>query len=285
MKTTKNQIQLSKAHPSLLLDLQHQTVEFIAPLIVNETGVLVDGYRRYQLLGEEVEVIRIPTSRIFEPALELNQRTRIWDESDCLLWHKWAMSLGIEKPRFPGEPYSTDLLDFDTYWWRLVAQRKLLPRQVSILSNAPRRYQRFLGEILTELIQLNANETRDFVEMVSDLSNQRKDREIKSLFEMSPISLILADGSLTPKQRGERLLREVRVLRYPYYQQQLSEFSGIWKELELESEFHARRNAFIERGVLELSFSANSLQEMRKRVGKLYRSLDSSLWKKVWEDK
>lgn len=103
--------------------------------------------------------------------------------------------------------------------------------------------------------------------------------------EDPPFSAILADKSLTPKQKGERLLREVRVLRYPYYQRKLDEFSGNWKGLHLEPDFQAKKNLFVERDLLEITFSAGSPEDMKEKVSKLSQSMDSIIWSKFWKEK
>lgn len=286
MKIPKQQIGLSENHPSLLLDLKPEKSQFFSPLIVNEDGILVDGYRRYQLQEDpEPDVITLNTKEIFPVAMALNERTRIWDETDCFLWVRWARHHGIESVQLPIQRSHSELFGAEVPLLQLIAQRRLLLRQAEILMNAPRSYRPFLLHLLTEKVRLNVNETRDFVEMISDLANQRKMRDLRALAADPPFSTILADKSLTPKQKGEHLLREIRVLRYPYYQRKLDEFSGNWKELQLEPDFQAKRNLFVERELLEITFSVGSYEEMKEKVNRLYQSLNSFIWSKLWKEK
>lgn len=284
MRIARNQIRLSEGHPSLFLELEPQKPDFHAPLIVNREGFLIDGYRRFQLLAEEeLEVAQIDTNLIYPPAFALNQRTRNWDETDCFLWFRWAKNLDIYTTALPVVHFPDVLFEADRPILKLIAQRKLLLRQAQILLDAPQKYRPVLIHMLSEAVQLNANETRDLVEMLIDLANQNKSRDIREVVAQPVLSAVLADKSLNLKQKGERLLREVRVLRYPYIQRKLGEFSENWRELQLESDIQAKKKLFVERGVLELNLSARSFEEMRKKVEGLSRSLTSELWNKIWE--
>lgn len=283
MKITRNQIRLSENHPSLFQELEPQKPDFFAPLIINREGFLIDGYRRFQFLPEdELDVTQIDTNLIYTPAFTLNQRTRNWDETDCFLWFRWAKSLGVDTRGLPFVHFPDVLFDADHSILKLIAQRKLFLRQAQILLGAPQKYQPILIHMLSE-VRLNANETRDLVEMLSDLANQNKPRDIREIVKEPTLSAVLADKSLNLKQKGERLLREVRVLRYPYVQRKLGEFSEKWHDLQLEPDIQTKKNLFVERGVLELNLSARSFEEMRKKVERLCRSLTSELWNKIWE--
>jgi hypothetical protein len=284
MRIARNQIRLSEDHPSLFLELEPQKADFSAPLIMNREGFLIDGYRRFQLLvEEELEVAQIDTNLIYPPAFSLNQRTRNWDETDCFLWFRWAKHLGVVTTGLPFVHFPDVLFDADRSILKLIAQRKLLLRQAQILLGAPQKYRPILIYMLSEDVQLNVNETRDLVEMLTDLANQNKPRDIREVTKHPALSAVLADKSLNLKQKGERLLREVRVLRYPYIQRKLGEFSENWRDLQLEPDIQTKKNLFVERGVLELNLSARSFEEMRKKVERLCRSLTSELWNKIWE--
>jgi hypothetical protein len=283
MKIQKKEIRLSPNHPSLLLNLTLQKLEFGQPLTMNREGILVDGYRRYQLHEEpEIEVHEIQTNEVFPPALELNRHSRAWDEADCILWIRWARSLGIDNPPVPIQRFQPELLDASEELYRWIAQRKLTVRQVHLLHKAPPRYRSLFTELLTEQVDLNDNETRDLIEMASDLANSSPEKDLKAMFQKM-FSEVLADKSLTASQKGEILLREVRVLRYPYYHKALSEFTGNWKELHLEPDFQAKKDRLVKHGILELTFSATSLEDLKEKVRKLQQSLGSYLWNKVWK--
>src|SRR5262245_52874607 len=184
MKIQKKEVRLSPNHPSLLLSLTPKNLEFVSPLVINREGILVDGYRRYLLQEQsEIEVFQIQTTEVFLPALELNQHSRIWDEADCILWMRWARSLGINDPPIPIRQFPAAILEADVDLYQYIAQRRLTPRQVQLLLNAPPRYQKIFTDLLTKEVELNANETRDLIEMASELANSSPKRDLEGILE------------------------------------------------------------------------------------------------------
>jgi hypothetical protein len=145
MKLLKSQIRLSPGHPSMLLDLKPK---LSAPLVVNHDLVLVDGYRRIQILqSDEIEVNQISTMDIVGTARALNLRSREWTELDGFLWARWEKSLGIEKTPFTG--FWQDLCAAPIHLMRLIASGTLQPRQAKVIMDQPARYRDFYIQLLT----------------------------------------------------------------------------------------------------------------------------------------
>jgi hypothetical protein len=283
MKMQKSQIRLSENHPSMLLALESQSV-LAAPLVIDQEGMLIDGYRRFQLSAdEEVETIQMNVSDPFEAALALNQRTRRWDDADCFLWTRWARALNRINTNLPISHFTQLLFEADVSLLQHIAARQLSLRQAQLILNSPNRYRFFLQDFLTDKIQLNANETSAFIDMACDLANKLGKPRLEDLFAGDPFSSILA-GALTPRQKGEALLKVMRDLRYPYYQQRAHEFSLVWRELNLGESIQARKSLFLERGVLELTLTSTSVEELNRIAIQLCRSLESPVWSRIWNE-
>ena len=283
MKLPKNKIRLSDSHPTMLLKLQPQPV-LVAPLVIDSERNLIDGYRRFQLAeGEVVDVISMPVENVFHAALALNQRTRSWDGLDCFLWTRWARQMRIANVMLPITKFPDDLFHISDSLLFLLAQRRLTLRQVILLTHAPKRYREFFQEFLQETIHLNDNETATFIEMASDLKTTLEKRSLEEVFQETVLAGILDERQLTPKQRGERLLEEMRRLRYPYYQRKSDEFSLLWQQLDLGTGVNANKRMFVEREILQVTWSAASFEEAKDRAERLYRSLNSQVWSKIWE--
>jgi hypothetical protein len=286
MRIRKDQIRLSPMHPTLLLNLPHESI-FAAPVVVNEEGILIDGYRRFQLCeADELEAIEMKTAAVFDCAYQLNYRTRVWDETDCFFWSRWGEGLGVsgDKLPIPIRTFAEELQSADRKVLELLACRNLSYRQVVAILKTPPAYHEFYFELLCGPVRLNVNETADLLEMSVALKQTLGKKSIKELFESSPFAEILAQKALTPKQRGEALLKAFRLLRYPYYQKKLEQFTSYWQRLDLGQNVAVKKNAFVERGVLEISLSSVSLQDMKESVSKLASSLDSPDWEKIWEE-
>lgn len=284
MKLSKNRIKVSEAHPSLQLELQPQSI-LASPVVIDLDGNLVDGYRRFQLAeGDDIEGITMPVESIFHAALELNRRTRLWDSIDCFFWARWARQMGVTEPALPLTRFPEELFSLSDTLLSLLAKRRLTLRQAILLIHAPRRYQDFFQQLFGETILLNDNETAAFIEMVSDLKTILAKTELQDVFLEDSLSRVLGSIDLTPKQRGEQLLKEMRRLRYPYYQKKSDEFSLLWQQLDLGKGVHANKKMFLERGILEITWSASSHEEARERAERLCRSMSSQVWSEIWEE-
>jgi len=283
MRLSKNKIKLSESHPSLLLDLRPQSI-LAAPVVIDMDGNLVDGYRRFQLAeDDEIEAIKMPVESVFHAALSLNRQTRSWDGIDCFFWTRWARQMGIMEPPLPLTKYPDELFALSAPFLSMLAKRHLTLRQALLLTRAPQRYQDFFRRLLQETILLNDNETAAFIEMASDLKTMLRKQNLEGVFQEAPLSRMISSIDLTPKQKGELLLKEMRRLRYPYYQKKSDEFSSLWQQLDLGKGVRANQRMFLERGILEITWSASSPEEARERAEKLCRSMSSQVWSEIWK--
>lgn len=284
MKVLKQQIHLSPMHPSMLLALQRQSI-LHAPLVIDENGNLIDGYRRVQLLGDDsIEVIQISVENIFEAAYEMNLRTRTWDDIDCFLWKRWAHSIGADASRLPAQRQAELLESASIPLLTLLAQRKITIRQAQLIQEAPPVTHEYLLNLLSEIIHLNDNETADFIRMAWDVKIRDQISGLRKLLESEPFVVILQERRYSPKQKGEALLKELRSVRYPLYQKKLEQFTSDWQQLNLGRGIQAKGNSFVERGVLEISFASKSLKELKNHINRLSESLASPEWVRIFEE-
>jgi hypothetical protein len=118
--------------------------------------------------------------------------------------------------------------------------------------------------------------------MLMDLKNRFKLHRLEQVLELPELKKIVGNTSMSPKQKGGVLLKAMRALRYPYYQQKSEEFSSNWRELKFDKQFEVKRSLFIERGILELSFQSQTHAELEEKVKRLLDSLQSPAWRKIW---
>lgn len=282
MKLKKESIQLSAFHPSLLLDLPAQSV-VMTPVAINSQGVLIDGYRRYQLCGsDEIEAVEVD-GKLFETAVSLNSRTRSWGETDCFLWSRWGRSLDIGSPELPIQSFPDELFDAEQLLLKALAIEKIAFRQFVLLCRTPSRHRKYLQHLLIDKIRLNGNETASFLEFSVDLISILGMKSVEEVFHEETLRPLLEDAVMSEREKGEKLLKQMRILRYPYYTKKLKEFSSSWGQLNIDPFVRVKKNLFLERGALEISFSANSYSELKSKVFELHASLDSPHWKKIWE--
>ncbi len=285
MKIAKKSIRLVEAHPSLLLDLTPQDVP-VSPVIIDQNGVLVDGYRRLQVSRhDEIDAAQVEVEDWFSTAAAFNTRTRAWDDIDRLLWTRLARSVGAPAASIPGGAnFPGEILEqADASLLRLLARRQLQARQVTLLLRLPEHYREFFAGALSEWVTLNANETGDFIDIACDLKKMLGKRTLKELFETPGLAEVVGNQELSSKQRGEWLLKRMRILRYPKYQEQAERFSSGWSQLHFGHGIRPNKNFFLQRGVLEMTVSSSSLQELRRAVEEIHGSLDSPAWEKIWE--
>ncbi len=284
MKILKQEIYLSPMHPSMLLPLQPQSILY-APLVIDQNSNLIDGYRRFQLLqNDSIEATQISVENIFEAAYEINLRSRAWDEIDCFLWKRWARSMGADTSKLPGQRLPAILESASIPMLTLLAQRKITIRQAALIQEAPPATHEYLLDLLSDVIHLNDNETAEFIRMAWDVKIRERISGLRNLLETDPFFVILQDRRLSPKRRGEALLKELRAVRYPLYQKKLEQFTSDWQQLNLGRGIQAKNNSFIERGVLEISFASKSLEELKDHINRLSESLALPEWARIFEE-
>lgn len=284
MKILKQDIRLFPTHPSMLLFLQPQSI-LSPPLVIDQNGNLIDGYRRYQLQeGDFIEAVQISIENVFEASYEMNLRSRTWDDIDCFLWKRWARSIGADANRLPSRHHPAVLESASIQLLTGLGQRRITMRQALLIQEAPEVAQDYLLDLLSNRINVNDNETAELIRMAWDMKIRQKTAGIRGLFEYEPFVSILQNIKLSPKQRGEALLKELRTVRYPIYQKKLEQFTSDWQQLKLGRGIQAKGNSFVERGVLEISFASTSLEELKNHINRLSASLDSPVWARIWEE-
>jgi hypothetical protein len=284
MKISKHEIHLSPMHPSMLLALQPQSI-FYAPLVIDQNRNLIDGYRRFQLVqADSIEVTQVFAENIFDVAYEINLRSRTWDDIDCFFWRRWAQSIGGNAERLPLQRQSSVLESASTSMLALLAERKITLRQAALIQEAPPATHDYLLNLLSEVIHFNDNETAEFIRMAWDVKVRERTTGLKGLLETGRFLDILQDRRYSPKQKGEALLKELRAVRYPLYQKRLEQFTSDWQQLNLGRGVQAKGNSFVERGVLEISFTSKSLEELKNHINRLSESLASPEWIRIFEE-
>lgn len=278
----KNQIRLAEKHPSLL-EKSFVKSGIYAPLIVGADSTLVDGYRRFQMEpGSAVNAIEMDVPCIFSAAVEMNRNTREWDDIDCFLWSQWAKSLGVESHSLVNRSFPPELEQAPELVLSALANRQLALGQAVRILQAPSGTWTFFVEFLSSRVRLNVNETAQFIDMTFDLANRWQTKNLKRVLENEKLKSILDRTGKTPRQTGEALLKEMRNLRYPLYQQKTQELSSAWQQLNLEN-LQAKKGLFLDRGVLEITIRARSQEEMSKQIQELFESLTSPAWDSIWE--
>jgi hypothetical protein len=267
---------LSEKHPSLLEEVVRQA-GYCSPIIVEQHSILVDGYRRY-LANPEIDVIEMNVHSLFDAASTINRNTRRWDDVDRFLWSRWAESLEI-----PHEPYPDELRAAPIEMLRALANRKLLLGQAIRILTAPSTSWLLFVEILTGRITLNVNETAAFIDMTYDLANRMNTKNLADVFRNADLDSVLNDSNAVSRQRGDRLLKAMRGLRYPLYQQKSKEKAAAWKALKLD-QLHGNRGLFVSRGILEITVRARSYEEMSAKIRELFEGLNSPTWSKLWSE-
>jgi hypothetical protein len=269
-------ISLSEKHPSLLEDLI-RFAGYCAPVIVSQDGILIDGYRRYQL-DSDIDATVMDVRSIYDAAITLNRNTRRWDEIDCFLWARWADSLGLQHDPFPE---TLNQAPFEML--RALANRKLQFGQVMRILETPSHTWSFFIDILTRRIKLNMNETANFLEMTFDLANRWSIKNLAQVFDHEVLNPIWDDSTSAPKERGVALLKAMRRLRYPLYQKKSEDLAAAWQELHLD-QLQGDKNLFLNRGMLEITIRAKSSKEMSEKVSGLFESLSKPAWKRIWDE-
>jgi hypothetical protein len=278
----KSEILLSEKHPSFL-EKSFSKTDVYSPVIVSFDSILIDGYRRFQMEQKaHIDAVEMNVPCLFSAAVEMNRNTRDWDEIDCFLWSRWANSLGVVNHSLNHRSFSPELEHAPNIILSALANRQLELRQAIRILQAPSRTWPFFVELLSSQVRLNVNETANFMDLTFDLANRWQTKDLKEVLSNEKLQAILQENGKAPRQTGEALLKEMRNLRYPLYQQKTQELSSAWRQLDLEK-LQAKKTLFLDRGILEITIRARSQEEMSKRIKELFESLTSPAWKRIWK--
>lgn len=268
----------------------------------NETYTIVCGSQRikaYQKLG-----IRTIESKALEG---LND-----EELLLLSFHDNLFSRGfneIEKAlvikKFPEIGYSYDRVVSEiTPLLDLPPNRKILGKYLSLLKLAEEiKNDIAINELELEkavlLMQLddadrkvvyrilfkesctNLNETKETIRNILDLK-LIKQKGINELLTSNETMCILSDSKINKRQKGERIYKIIKTMRYPAISEKEEEFNKSCRELGLDNHVRINHSRYFEGDDIRITIKTTNEEKLKTNIEKLMSNINNGAFKKIF---
>lgn len=283
-------------------------VGLIYPVILKKNqdsdGVytIVCGYQRIkacQKLGyESIEakvVEGINDEEIMLLALHDNLSSRGFNEIEKAIVLKKFLDIGYSYNRLmseitpllgvPSNKNITDkyiaLLSLDTEIKKSVADDDLEPEKVFLLITLDGAERDIVWRVLFRESSTNVNEAKETIRNLLDLK-QIKQMGMVELLSSKEISLIISDNKSNKRQRGERICRLMKTMRYPVISKKENEFDKLCKELCLDNDVRINHSRYFEGDEIRITIKASNEEKLRADIEKLFSNIKKGTFKKIF---
>jgi ParB/RepB/Spo0J family partition protein len=283
-------------------------VGLINPVILKEIqdadGVytIVCGYQRIKACQEsgyesiEAKVINVLNDEeIMLLSLHDNLSSRGFNEIEKAIIIKRFLVLGYSYDRLMSEitpllgvpPNKNiidkyiDILTLDTEIKKSVADDLLEPEKAFLLITLDGAERDIVWRVLFRESSTNVNEAKEAIRNLLDLK-QIKQMGIVELLSSKEISLIISDSKSNKRQRGERICKLIKTMRYPVISEKENEFGKLYKELCLDNDVRVNHSRYFEGDDIRITIKASSEEKLRGSIEKLLLNLENGVFKKIF---
>jgi ParB family transcriptional regulator, chromosome partitioning protein len=283
-------------------------VGLINPLILKKNqdadGVytVVCGYQRIracQKLGFksiEAKVIKgLNDEEIMLLALHDNLSSRGFNEIEKAIVLKKFLETGYSCDRLISEitpllgvPPNKNIIDkyinlltLDTEIKKAVADDDLEPGKAFLLITLDVVERDIVWRVLFRESSANVNEAKETIRNLLDLK-QIKQMGMVELLSSKEISLIISGNKSNKRQRGERICRLIKTMRYPVISQKEDEFDNSCRELGLDNDVRVNHSRYFEGDEIRITIKASNEEKLRANIEKLLSNIKNGTFKKIF---
>ncbi len=264
--------------------------------------IIVCGYQRIkacQKLGQvsiEAKVINgLNDEEIMLLALHDNLSSRGFNEIEKAIVLKKFLEIGYSYDRLMSEitpllgvpPNKNiidkyiDILTLDTEIKKSVTDDELEPEKAFLLITLDGVERDIVWRVLFRESSTNVNEAKETIRNLLDLK-QIKNKEIVELLSSKEISLIISDKKSNKRQRGERICRLIKTMRYPVISKKEDEFDRSCRELGLDNDVRINHSRYFEGDEIRITIKASNEEKLRMSIEKLLSNIKNGTFKKIF---
>ena len=264
--------------------------------------IIVCGYQRIkacQKLGQvsiEAKVINgLNDEEIMLLALHDNLSSRGFNEIEKAIVLKKFLEIGYSYDRLMSEitpllgvpPNKNiidkyiDILTLDTEIKKSVTDDELEPEKAFLLITLDGVERDIVWRVLFRESSTNVNEAKEIIRNLLDLK-QIKNKEIVELLSSKEISLIISDKKSNKRQRGERICRLIKTMRYPVISKKEDEFDSSCRELGLDNDVRVNHSRYFEGDEIRITIKASNEEKLRMSIEKLLSNIKNGTFKKIF---
>lgn len=174
-----------------------------------------------------------------------------------------------------------DILTLDTEIKKSVADDELEPEKAFLLITLDGVERDIVWRVLFRESSTNVNEAKETIRNLLDLK-QIKQMGMVELLSSEEISLIISDNKSKKRQRGERICRLIKTMRYPVINKKENEFDNSCRELGLDNDVRINHSRYFEGDEIRITIKASNEEKLRVSIEKLFSNIKNGTFKKIF---
>ncbi len=127
----------------------------------------------------------------------------------------------------------------------------------------------------------NTNEAKEAIRNLLDLKLIKK-LEIEELLSSNEISHIISDSKSNKRQKGEKICRLIKSMRYPSISMKEAEFDKSCRELKLDNDVRINHSRYFEGDEIRITLKASNEEKLENNLDKLLLNIRNGTFKKLF---
>ncbi len=127
----------------------------------------------------------------------------------------------------------------------------------------------------------NTNEAKETIRNLLDLK-LIKQLEIEELLSSSEIDQILSDSNSNKRQKGEKIYRLIKSMRYPSISMKEDEFDKSCRELRLDNDVRINHSKYFEGDEIRITLKASNEEKLGNNLERLLLNIRNGTFKKLF---
>ncbi len=127
----------------------------------------------------------------------------------------------------------------------------------------------------------NTNEAKEVIRNLLDLKLIKK-QEIPELLNSDEISKIISDNKSNKRQKGEKICRLIKYMRYPSISMKEDEFDKSCRELRLDNDVRINHSRYFEGDEIRITLKASNEEKLGNNLERLLLNIRNGTFKKLF---
>ena len=271
-------------------------------LDADETYSVICGYQRimaYQKLGQvsiEAKVIDgLDDEEVLLLVLHDNLFSRGFNEIEKAIALKKFLDIGYSYDRLMAEiaplveiPPNRNVIDkylsvlrLDSEIKQSVARSELELEKAFLLISLDGVERDVVYRFLFRESITNINEAKETMRNLLDLK-LIKQLEIDELLSTSEISHIISDSKSNKRQKGEKICRLIKSMRYPAISMKEDEFDKTCRDMRLDNDVRINHSRYFEGDEIRVTLKASNEEKLRNNLERLLSNVRNGMFKKIF---
>ena len=127
----------------------------------------------------------------------------------------------------------------------------------------------------------NINEAKETIRNLLDLKLIRQ-LEISEILSSSEISHILSDSKSNKRQKGEKICRLIKSMRYPSISAKEDEFDKLCRAMRLDNDVRINHSRYFEGDEIRITLKASNEEKLGNNLERLLSNIRNEAFKKIF---